>query len=499
MATKKTVTPRRKELPHNTEAEKAVLGAMLRSKAKLSDAIGALKEEDFYPENENNRMIFSAMKRLFLRNDPVDVQTLTDELINSNEITQCGGPEYLLELADSVITFTNFDKYVRIVQDQALLRNFLLTMKDIEEQYYASDIGDITSFLGNSENKLSEIAEKRKVGDFVDAKTISNQLSDELRTLQEATTDDTVTGTPTGYTRLNQLTHGFQKGQFIIVAARTGVGKTTLSLNLIYNAAIKGVPVAYFSLEMTSNELFKRLLSIESGVDFESIRSGYRLNKQNRLKLQQGCERLGETKIYVDDTSGLQILELAAKVRSLYNKEPNLGLVVVDYIGLVHTHLKNKDNRQQEVQLVSQTLKALALELKIPIIAVAQLNRNVENRDGGEPKLSDLRESGSIEQDADIVLLLHQQKVEKIDADDKNVLKKVNQEVTEKQQEVVKKEAGDNSVMIDLIVAKNRAGKTGKVPLLFCKNICLFSNPSKECEEAYSNLQNERITYGNRD
>ena len=485
MANKKKEIKLRTSLPHNDEAEKAVLGCMLRSRAKLSDAIGALKEEDFYEENENHRVIFSSMKRLFLRNVPVDVQTVADELINSNQIDVSGGNDYLVELADSIIVFTNFDKYVRIVLDQALLRNFLVEMDKIKNQYYSSDIGDITTFLGNSEKRLSEIAEKRKVGDFVDAKTIAASLSEEIKNLQESKTDDTVTGTPTGYSQLNQYTHGFQGGQFVVLAARPGVGKTALSLNLAYNAASKGFPVAYFSLEMPADQLFKRLLSIETGVNYESLITGFNLNKQTKLKLQQGCERLGNMKIYVDDTGGLQILELAAKVRSLYNKEPNLGLVVVDYIGLVHTNIKSKDNRQLEVQLVSQTLKQLALELKIPIIGVAQLNRRVEDRNNGngEPQLSDLRESGSIEQDADIVMLLHQPKVvNENKSDDPN----------EKKEQQAKK---DEAAIVNVIIAKNRSGKQGKVPLLFCKNICRFSNPSLQTQEAVNSINENRINY----
>lgn len=484
MATKKKEIKLRTSLPHNDEAEKAVLGCMLRSRAKLSDAIGALKEEDFYEENENHRAIFSSMKRLFLRNVPVDVQTVADELINSNQIEVSGGTDYLAELADSIIVFTNFDKYVRIVLDQALLRNFLVEMDKIKNQYYSSDIGDITTFLGNSEKRLSEIAEKRKVGDFVDAKTIAASLSEEIKNLQESKTDDTVTGTPTGYSQLNQYTHGFQGGQFIVLAARPGVGKTALSLNLAYNAASKGFPVAYFSLEMPADQLFKRLLSIETGVNYESLITGFNLNKQTKLKLQQGCERLGNMKIYVDDTGGLQILELAAKVRSLYNKEPNLGLVVVDYIGLVHTNIKSKDNRQLEVQLVSQTLKQLALELKIPIIGVAQLNRKVEDRNNGngEPQLSDLRESGSIEQDADIVMLLHQPKA---------AIENKSDDPNEKKEQVKK----DEAAIVNVIIAKNRSGKQGKVPLLFCKNICRFSNPSLQTQEAVNSINENRINY----
>ena len=491
-----------KQLPHNTEAEKAVLGAMIRSSSKVSEAVAKLDVDDFYPENENHRVIFSAIYRLYNRGDAIDPQTITNELINSKDLEVSGAPEYLMELADAIVTFENFDSYVKIVQDQAILRRFLVTLDDISKTYYTKDINEISDFLSQSEKKITEVTEKRRIGDFQKADFVAGKLSEELANLKTATSDDTVTGTPTGFTKLNILTHGFQPGELIILAARPGVGKTALSLNLAYNAAARDVPVAYFSLEMPSTMLFKRLVSADAGVKFDSLITGFGLTPNARLNLQQSCERLAQRKIYIDDTSGIKLLDLVAKCRKLKAQEPDLGLIVVDYIGLVTTTSKTKsESRQLEVQMISQTLKKLALDLKVPVLGVAQLNRNVEMRQGGEPQLSDLRESGSIEQDADIVLMLHETKLE--DAAEQNgkkpnVFEKQDQAVREAQAKVVK--ANDDTKLVTILVRKNRSGKQGRVPLLFRKDYCRFDSLSEEADRQISALEAERVNYmGNQD
>lgn len=490
---------KRKSLPHNTDAEKAVLGAMLRSKTKMNEIFSELTVDDFYEENENHRAIFKAMERLYKRGVPVDTQILTDELINSNEIEISGGPEYLYDLAESVVTFANLSYYLKIVKDQALLRRFLTTIEDIQNDYYSKDIGDITTFLGNSEKALGDISEKRRIGDFQSAKVVSTQLSKEFQEMKEAATDDAVTdgGTPTGFTKLNRYTHGFHKGEFIVLAARPGVGKTALALNLAFNAAVRGKPVGYFSLEMPATQLFKRLISADSGVPYESLITGYGINRNNvKLKLQEACNRMAGIKFFVEDTSGIKLLDLVAKTKKLKDQEPDLGLVVVDYIGLVTPpNGKKSDGRQQEVQLISQTLKKLALELKIPIIGVAQLNRKVDERAGGEPLLSDLRESGSIEQDADIVLLLHEPKFNASPSNGKDLFEKQNKAVDEAQQQIAQKEGGKDTTIVTITIAKNRSGKQGKVPLLFRKNCQKFDNPSTEGENQFAELEKERISY----
>lgn len=496
----KRSSKRRVDLPHNTDAEKAVLGAMIRSNTIFMDFIYKLNVEDFYEENENHRAIFAAMERLNKAGVPVDSQTITNELINANQLEVSGAPAYLIDLADSIITFENVETYLNIVLDQALLRRLLVTMEQINNDYYTKEISSVTTFIQDAEKLLNNVTEKRRTSDFKSSKTITDELSKEFETLRSTNDDSVVTGTPTGFPRLNMLTHGFQKGELIILAARPGVGKTALSLNLAFNAAKMGVPVAYFSLEMPAKTLFKRLISADANVQFDSLLTGYGISQNVRLNLQQSCESLAKTKIFIDDTSGVQLGDLVAKCRKLKKEQPDLGLIVVDYIGLVNTNLKVKnESRQLEVQMISQTLKKMALELKVPVLGVAQLNRNVESR-GGEPQLSDLRESGSIEQDADIVLMLHENKLgDSTTSGKKNIFEKQDEQVNQKQQEIAQRDGGPDTKIVNLLIVKNRSGKTGRVPLLFRKDYCKFDSPSRESEEQIRALESERVNYFNRD
>ena len=495
----KKSSKRRVDLPHNTEAEKAVLGAMIRSNTIFMDYIYKLSIDDFYEENENHRVIFAAMERLNKAGIPVDSQTITNELINANELEVSGAPEYLIDLADSIITFENIHTYLNIVLDQSLLRKFLKTIEDINNEYYTKEISSIGGFLQEAERRLNNITEKRRVSDFQSSKVITDELSNEFRDLKATNDDSAVTGTPTGFPRLNMLTHGFHAGELVILAARPGVGKTAFSLNLAFNAAKMNVPVAYFSLEMPAKMLFKRLVSADSLVPFDSLLTGYGVNQNTRLKLQQTCESLAKTRIYIDDTSGIQLGDLIAKCRKLKKEQPDLGLIVVDYIGLVSTNLKVKnESRQLEVQMISQSLKKLALDLDVPVLGVAQLNRNVESR-GGEPQLSDLRESGSIEQDADIVLMLHENKLGEAASGKKSIFEKTDEAVQQKQQEIAQKDGGPDTKIVNLIIVKNRSGKLGKVPLLFRKDYCKFDSPTRESEAQIRALEEERVNYFNRD
>ena len=492
---------KRLDLPHNTEAEKAVLGAMLRSKTIFLDYIYRLSEDAFFEENENHRAIFKAMKSLHDKNLPADSQTVTNELINLGLLEVSGAPEYLIDLGDSIVSFENINSYLDIVLDQYLLRKYLTKINEITDNYYNKEITSVTDFLRDSEQQLSEIASKRKSSDFSSSKEITDVLSKEFETLKPTDDDSSCTGISTGFQRLNMYTHGFQKGQFVVIAARTGVGKTALSLNLAANVAMRGVPVAYFSLEMLGSELFKRLVSADSNVKFDSILTGFGINQNVRLKLQQSCKRLSETKIYVDDLSGIMLGDLVTKCRKLKATEPDLGIIFVDHIGLVNSGLTGKnDSRQLQVQHISTTLKKLALELQVTIVGVAQLNRNVEQR-GGEPQLSDLRESGSIEQDADVVMMLHESKVGETNGQDKtkNVFEQQNAAVQQAQQEIAKKEGGPDVKILNIIIVKNRQGKVGRVPLLFRKDYCKFDSPSKASEEQIVQLESERVNYFNRD
>ena len=481
------------KLPHNDEAEKAVLGAMLRSNMVLNDAASRLNEDDFFELNLNHRAIFKAMFTLFKEQKAVDAQTVVNQLINNKELDVAGGPEYLLELADSIVTFSNISEYIEIVREQSILRKFLQTLDEIQLSYLKNEVDK--DFLNIAETKIAKVTEKRNIGQFRSAATITEILGKQFEELKPTSDDSSVTGIPTGYMKLNRLTHGFQPGNYIVLAARTGVGKTAFSLNLALNAARKGYPVAYFSLEMSGEDLFKRLVSGNANVEYNTLLTGLNLKPNTKLKLAQSCQELGTLKFFVEDTSGINIIDLVAKVRKLKAQEPDLGLVFVDYIGLITTSGKRKsDSRTMEVQEISTTLKKLALELQIAIVAVAQLNRKVEER-GGEPQLSDLRESGSLEQDADLVFLMYEAKAEKIKqfgrkSDDSGV-----EQINNALENLATTEGGKNSKFVIVKVAKNRAGQQGNVPLLFRRDFVKFDNPSTSGEEQFAQLEQAHYDY----
>lgn len=485
-------------LPHNDEAEKAVLGAMIRSNAILNEGISNLDTTDFYPANKNNRAIFSAMKRLFARNEKVDVQAIINELTNAKELEVAGGAEYLLELIDSVITFENIPAHIQMIKDQAILRSFLTTLGNIQKNYLEHDISNVNDFLTSSEHEISLVTERRNIAGFRSAKDVTASLYKQLEVLKVSDTDDTVTGIPTGFPRLNKYTHGFQPGNLVVLAARPGVGKTAFALNLAFNAATRGYPVAYFSLEMPAEDLFKRLLAGETSISHNSLVTGYGLNEAVRRRIKEGCNVLSGLKIYCDNTSGIKLLDLVANVRKLKAKEPDLALVIVDYIGLISPNKIGKEqNRQLEIQQISQTLKKIALELKIAIIAVAQLNRNVEQR-GGEPMLSDLRESGSLEQDADIVIFLSQTSTEKalkaFKANEDQA--KASKEIDSAINTVISKEGGGGGAKyVNAIVAKNRSGQNGRVPLIFRADYVKFDTPTVEGEKVLLQIEEARADY----
>ena len=481
------------KLPHNTEAEKAVLGGMLRSTVILNDAISHLDVDDFFELNQNHRAIFKAMQSLFKAQKVIDAQTIVNELINNKELDVAGGPEYLLELADSVITFSNMKSYIEIVRDQAILRKFLQTIDEIQVSYLKNEVDN--EFMNIAETKIAKITERRNIGDFRSARTITDVLSKEFETLKVTYDDSSVKGVPTGYPELNRITHGFQKGNYVVLAARTGVGKTAFSLNLALNAAKRGYPVAYFSLEMSAEDLFKRLVSGESNVEYNTVLTGLRLTPNNRLKLQQTCQQLSTLDFYVEDTSGINIIDLMAKVRKLKAQVPDLSLIFVDYIGLVTTSSKRKnDSRSLEVQEISTSLKKLALELQIAIVAVAQLNRKVEER-GGEPMLSDLRESGSLEQDADIVILMYEAKAEKVKKFGKSAEDNAADQINSALETLAIKEGGNNAKFVTIKIAKNRAGQQGKVNLLFRKDYVKFDIPSQEGIAEFSQIEEAHNDY----
>ncbi|MFA5481363.1 MAG: replicative DNA helicase [Bacilli bacterium] len=484
-------------LPNNKDAEKAVLGAMLLSPQAVVDSLGSLDESEIYEGNYANLAVFRAMKLLDEKHIPIDVQTITEELINSKELDAIGGTDYLLELSQSAISLSNLEFYIKIIKDQAVLRHLLLAMRGIDADYQNEEIDDINDFVANAELRIKKVTEKRRVSTFIASDELANRVRHSINQQARATNDEGVTGVNTGYTRLNQITHGFQKEQLIIMAARPGVGKTALALNIAFNVSAKSnVPVAIFSLEMSSDSLAKRLVANRACVDLDHITTGY-LNKNERLSIEEAINAISKSTIFIDDTPGIKLNDIIAKSRKLKSTQGDLGLIIVDYIGLINSGAKKFESRQQEVSDISRSLKDLSRELQVPVIAVSQLSREVEKRENKRPQLSDLRESGSIEQDADLVILLYRGDYYE-NLMGKAATHRPSRFGSEPEQQGKSKEEqrreldaslpGDVST-VEAIIAKNRNGKTGKVYLHFFKSYGRFDNPTKEYEEALMKIE----------
>ena len=483
-------TTRRKSLPHDTNAEKAVLGASLTSKELCEDACVMLTVDDFYEENHNHQLIFAAIAKLYKEHNPVDIQTVCDELINANTLELAGGSDYLFELANNFVGYENAKHCINLVYNQGILRRYLLTINSIQEKYYNTKINDISDFISESDKLLQEVSKKKSIQGFEQAAVITDRLEKRMETMKKADEENNI-GVTTGYTNLNNLIHGFQPGQFIVLAARPGVGKTAFGLNVCHKAAIKDYHVAYFSLEMSAESLMTRIVSTEAQVPQDAINLGI-ANHQQRFAIHQACERVAQLPLYIDDTAGIRIADLIAKTRKLKQDDPKLGLVVVDYIGLVRVSDKTSPNesRQMIIQETSQELKRLALELNIAVLCVAQLNRNVEQREGGTPMVSDLRESGSLEQDADVVILLYSNSAKKV----KKFGQKDNgKEFTEDSKDSILQtelsKLGPDTQIVNVDIGKNRAGKTGTVYLIFKKDIGRFDEPTPEFSRLLSQVK----------
>lgn len=462
---------------HNEEVEGIVLGAMLKSSVILNDGIASLKEEDFYIKS--NKTVFTAIKRVYEKGLNVDIASVSNDLLLNDRLDYIGGLDYLLNLVDSVITFENMDQNIIIIKEHSLLRNFITSLDKIIEKHDKNDFNDINDFIQESEISISKVTEKRRVGTFKKSKEVADLVKQEIEDLKEASQKDSVTGVNTGYVKLNELLHGFHGGELIVLAARPGIGKTAFALNIAYNAvsSSKPSPVAFFSCEMPANQLMKRIVSAESGVHLDSLQTGFGLSPANKIQLRSSCEVIGQRKFYIDDSSGITISDIIAKTKKLKGAEPDLGLIVIDYLGLVSSGLKKSESRQQDIQFISQTLKKLALELKIPILLLAQLNRNVDQRDSKEPILSDLRESGSIEQDADIVMFIHLDEKSKKNKKD---AQGGGEDATDSTKETLLLKEKNDARLVYITVAKNRHGKTGQFYLLFKKAISKFENPSEK-------------------
>jgi replicative DNA helicase len=444
--------PALKEIPNNIVAEQSVLGAMLLSKYALQKACDALTVDSFY--YQNNAKIFSTISELNGKNVPLDVTTLTTELNNKGILSEVGGVEYLTDLFNIVPTAANVDSYIRIVEDNAMLRRLIDVSTDITTSAYDKDT-DINVTLDEAERKILSVVKNRRSTEFRDIKEVLSSTKSQLETL--STLKGEVTGLPTGWERIDKITTGLHEGELVIVAARPAVGKSAWALNLATNAAINaGKTVAIFNLEMSGESLATRMIACVGHVEGYKLATGNLDNDWD--KVNEALSKLGDTNIFIDDTAGITIGEIRSKCRRLANSEQGLDLVIIDYLQLITSAANYGGNRQQEVSDISRALKLMSLELKVPVVALAQLSRSAEQRkENPRPILSDLRESGSIEQDADIVAFLYREDYYKKDLETK-----------------------DQISDLEFIIAKHRNGATGTIPLRFKKDISKFFSVFEE-------------------
>lgn len=441
-----------RNVPHNLEAEQSVLGAMVLSKFALQKAADALTKESFY--SVNNSIIFDCLTEMAEKKIPIDLTTLTSELKNKNKLDEIGGVEYLTEIIDYVPTSANVDQYIKLVEEAALLRRLIDVSTDIVSSAYASDI-NVNDTLDNAERKILSVVKNRRSTEFKPIKSVLEAAEANLEKLAETKGD--VTGVATGWYDIDNLTSGLHENEFIIIAARPAMGKTAFALNLATNVAMNNKKgVALFNMEMGAEQLVNRMISSLGQVEGKKLTTG-NLQNQDWKRVGEAISQLSETKLYMDDTPGITIGEIRSKCRRLANSEEGLCLVVIDYLQLISSSVNYGGNRQQEVSDISRSLKMMAMELKVPVIALAQLSRSVEARENKRPIMSDLRESGSIEQDADIVAFLYR--------DDYYNKEKV---------------AEGNTSISEFIVAKHRNGPTATIELLFKKDTSTFLSYKKD-------------------
>lgn len=445
-----------KIMPNNLEAEESVLGACFLSKYALQKATESLLPESFY--SEKNAKIFTAMMDLAEEKTPIDLTTITSHLKKKNELNEVGGVEYLTEILNFVPTASNVDYYIQNVEETAILRRLIETANDIATEGYRTD-ETVNEILDSSEKKILSIVKNRKSSEFRSIKDVLLKTQSDLERLSENKSE--ITGLATGWYDLDRLTTGLHPNEFIIIAARPAMGKTAFALNLATHAAMtQDKSVAVFNLEMSAEQLAMRILSSLGQLEGFKLRTGNLMNNDWK-RINEAVSQLSNTNLVIDDTPGITIGEIRAKCRRLASSEKGLSLVIIDYLQLISGGKNYGANRQQEVSDISRSLKTLAMELNVPIIALSQLSRSVEGREDKRPLMSDLRESGSIEQDADIVAFLYRD-------------------------DYYNKEARteDNTSISELIIGKHRNGPTATIELLFKKNTSTFLNLKRENKEA---------------
>ncbi|WP_338201388.1 replicative DNA helicase [Lactobacillus rizhaonensis] len=442
------------QIPHDDEAEKAVLGAIFIDPAVIADASAEVQPEDFY--KRANQLVFQAMLDLSDREDAIDPLTLQDELTKKNQLDDIGGIAYVSELAMATPTAAHVTYYAKIVHRKALLRRLIsASQKIITNAMQDSD--DVTDILDNAESEIMNVSSENNANGFRNIKDIVNSTIDEINNIPED--GNMVTGLPTGFVELDKMTTGFHDDELIIVAARPGVGKTSFALNVAqYVGLHTDKTVAMFSLEMSGEQLVQRMLASEGLINSQHLRTG-QLDEDEWPKLVTASGSLATANIYIDDTPGIKMSQIRAQSRRLAKEKGNLGLIVIDYLQLIEG--PHSESRQQEVSAISRQLKKLAKELHVPVIALSQLSRSVEQRQDKRPVLSDIRESGSIEQDADIVSFLYRDDYYR------------DEEEGEENKEV---SAEDDNGEVEVIIEKNRSGSRGTVKLMFSKPYNRFSN-----------------------
>jgi replicative DNA helicase len=445
----------RKLPPQHIEAEQSILGGILIENEAINRVMEILDADDFY--RDTHRKIFNALVNLSERDEPADLITLTNELRKIDQLDSIGGASYLASLVDSVPTAANIQYYARIVKEKAILRKLIQTSTEIITQSY-EDRGDVEGFLDEAERAIFDISEKRVRPSFYPIREIVKESFATIEKLFKK--KEAVTGVPSGFKELDRMTAGFQPSDLVIIAGRPSMGKTAFCLDVAEYAAIDNkIPVAIFSLEMSKEQLVIRMLCSQAHVEGTRLRTGY-LNESDWPKLTIAAGSLSESPIYIDDTAALSVLELRAKARRL-KSDHGLGMVIVDYLQLMKGRSR-VESRQQEISEISRSLKALAKELNIPVIAVSQLSRKTEERTGNRPQLSDLRESGAIEQDADLILFIYRDEVYN------------------------RSEDNPNRGKAEVIIGKQRNGPIGKIDLAFLDKFTTFKDLYKgDTENTY--------------
>jgi replicative DNA helicase len=431
--------------PQDLDAEEAVLGAMMINDQAVLTASEIISDPgEFYREAHGT--VYRAIIALLARSEPIDAVTVSDELERMGALDQVGGRGFIFGLSSSVTVAANVKSHAQIVRDLSLLRRVAAAGLEIAELGYARQ-GDVRDILDRAESAIFDVAQSRTTSEIV---PIGGLLGEEIDRISAASEQKGLTGASSGLRDLDKITSGFQNSNLIILAARPAMGKTSLALGIARHLGVNArLPVVVFSLEMSSSEIAQRFIATEARVDSTRMRSGD-VREEDWIRIQDACNRLSDAPIYVDDTAGINLMEIRSKARRLKMKEPNLGLIMIDYLQLMSSG-SHEENRVQEISQISRQLKVLARDLKVPVIALSQLSRGVESRTDKRPLLSDLRESGSIEQDADVVMFIYRD-------------------------DYYNKETSEKPGTAELIVAKHRNGAVGTVDLAFMPHYTTFAD-----------------------